>query len=160
MSFELFGSFLSIIVQGPLGEFGLAVLCVPQVVSHIIVTNATQYEKSQTTKTTFAFSSQTFLLKKNIKKYTIFYLGIRFYRDMENIRNLRTVIKSYVSDRWPLGLQRIWDCYSKGKLLRITKTVTQDEQFFCILLLFSLLFVSFRCYFTFYTLSLLVNILF
>ena len=93
-------------------------------------------------------------------KYNIFYLGCRFHRDMENIRNLRTVIKSYVSDRWPLGLQRIWDCYSKGKLLRITKTVTQDEQFFCILLLFSLLFVSFRCYFTFYTLSLLVNILF
>ena len=98
--------------------------------------------------------------KKIFKKYTIFYLRIRFYRDMENIRNLRTVIKSYVSDRWPLGLQRIWDCYSKGKLLRITKTVTQDEQFFCILLLFSLLFVSFKCYFTFYTLSLLVNILF
>ena len=40
MSSELFGSFLSIIVWGPLSEFGLAVLSAPQAVGYTILSGA------------------------------------------------------------------------------------------------------------------------
>ena len=66
MSSELFGTFLSIIVQGPLEEFGLAVFYAPQVVSEV-----PQSEKSQKAQTTFAFSSQICFLCG----FTLFNIG-------------------------------------------------------------------------------------
>ena len=75
MSSGLFGTFLSISVyRAHVGEFGLAVLSVPQVVGHTILFCALHYysiyKKSETAQTTFAiFSIDIFTLWYHCTQY-------------------------------------------------------------------------------------------